>query len=182
MMNKALRLAWALAATAGISCQLKDVQGWSVVKWGMSVSETKALFEDRAVEPTEKPGPNFVLIDRIIVKGVRIGDIRTEEVAVQTARDSDAVTAVTIRAVGINETPSIRSDAFATLKRLLIDKYGTPRNEDRKPSGRGAIDSIVLWSFPSTPITLLWSETSGYGLGYVTVQYRAVDKKILDSL
>ncbi len=171
--------AWTLA-TSVAGCQPKDVEGWSNLKWGMTVTEAKRVFGDQASEPTEKPGPNFVLIDRIIVKNIRIGDT-TASAAIQTKRNSDVVTAVTIEAAGLHDPR--RADIFTMLKTMLIEKYGTPKNEDRKADGRGNTDSTVVWSFPSTSIMLLWSEASPrYGFGYVTIRYEAVDKKALDAL
>jgi hypothetical protein len=69
---------------------------------------------------------------------------------------------------------------FDSLKILLIEKYGQPNNEDRKVEGRD-VNSIVVWTFPSTSISLRRSETPE-GIGSVLVNYSAVDKKALDVL
>ncbi len=182
-MNQNLfRLIGVLSLTAVAFCQPKDVEGWSKIKWGMTVAESREAIGKQVSDPTDAPGPNFVLINKFIVNDVKIGDI-VAKAAVQTARNSDVVSAVTIEAAGLDETPGKRADTFSTLKRLLIEKYGTPKNEDRKQDGRGDTDSTLLWIFPSTSITLLWSESSGrYGIGYVTIRYKAVDKKSSDLL
>jgi hypothetical protein len=42
--------------------------------------------------------------------------------------------------------------------------------------------SSVVWTFPSTSITLLRVHSLRYGFGYVTINYEAIDKKALDVL
>src|ERR1700682_4726832 len=115
----------------------KDVEGWSKIKWGMSVSEAKEAFGELASDSTIIAGPNFKLIDRLTVRDVRIGDILATA-SIQTARNSDVVTAVRVDADGpINGSARKRSDAFSTLKGPLLEKYGTPQNDDSKTDGRG---------------------------------------------
>ena len=70
---------------------------------------------------------------------------------------------------------------LGSIKALVIEKYGAPTNEDRTTE-RDSLIRTVLWSLPTTTITLIWSESSRYQLGYVSLRYKAVDKKALDIL
>jgi hypothetical protein len=47
-----------------------------------------------------------------------------------------------------------------------------------------SVDSTVLWVFPSTSVTLLWSEGTNpkHDNRYVEIEYKAIDKKALDVL
>jgi hypothetical protein len=157
-----------------------DTNGWGKVRWGMTVAEAKAALGDDAVVSTVVPGPNFTLIDRLTIKNVKIGDI-TASASIQTGRNSEVVCAVTINAAEMRDLASSRARTFDSLKRLLIEKYGAPKSEDRKPTGRG-VEMAAIWTLPSTSITLRWYEIPGSDLGFVTIEYRAVDKKALDVL
>ena len=69
---------------------------------------------------------------------------------------------------------------------MLVEKYGAPKTSDRKSVGSLSssedIETTVFWSFPSTSITLTWSDYARYHVGYVKIEYKAVDKKALDTL
>lgn len=179
---RAFPLTAALIAAASVAdCQPKDVDGWGNLKWGMTVVEARSALGDQASKPTEKPGPNFILIDRIIINRLDIGSLKVRA-AVMTNRDSEVISAVRIEAaMGHDPQVPARGDIFTNLKTMLIEKYGSPKNEDRK-TDKGDIDSTVLWSFPSTSITLAWTEVPQYDLGYITINYKAVDKKALGVL
>lgn len=167
---------------AVVACgQAPDIQGWGKVRWGMSVAEARAALGSDASDPTERSGPNFKLIEKILVREVKVGDL-TAKASIQTARGSDLITAVTLGFGVLRDGISYRSSGFSTLKRLLIEKYGPPKTEDRKPADRGDIESIASWILPSTTITLLWHESPRYDLGYLTLQYQARDKAALDVL
>ncbi len=176
------RLAALLLITASVAvCQSSDVQGWTRIKWGMTVSEAREAFRGQVSDPRVATPPDAILVDRFIVTGLQIGRI-TAEAAIQTERDSNQVVAVRIRATGPMATALARTSTYSTLKHLLITKYGTPQNEDHSPYGSGGTDSRVLWLFPSTSITLRWSEMANGENGFVTIKYEALDRNALDAL
>jgi len=169
-----------LSATAAF-CQPKDVTGWTRVRWGMTVSEARAAFPGQVSDPRVATPPDAILVDRFIVTDIQIGRI-SAEAAVETEQDSDQVVAVRLRATGPSATGAARTSTFSTLKHLLIAKYGTPQSEDHSPFGNGGTDHRVLWLFPSTSITLRWTEMSNGENGFVAVRYEALDRKALDAL
>jgi hypothetical protein len=162
-----------LLTSAALFCQPKDVEGWTRIRWGMTVSEAREAFPGQVSDPKVAAAPDALLIVRFIVTEIQIGRI-TAEAAVQTERDSNQVVAVRMRAVGASTTPLERTHTFSTLKQLLIVKYGAPQNEDHSPYGGGATESRVLWLFPSTSITLRWNEMSNGENGFVTIRYEAL--------
>lgn len=162
-------------------CQPKGVGGWTRIRWGMSFEEARRAFQGQVSDPRVANPPEALLIDRFVVTDLQIGRI-TAEAAVQTEPDSNQVVAVRIRATGASATALARTNAFSTLKHLLIVKYGTPQSEDHSPIGNGGSDHRVLWLFPSTSITLRWSETSNGEHSFVTIRYEAIDRKALDAL
>ncbi len=169
-----------ITASAAV-CQPNDVQGWTRIKWGMTVSEARETFRGQVSDPRVATPPEAILVDRFIVNDIQIGRI-TAEAAIQTERDSNQVVAVRIRATGPMSTGMARTSTYSTLKHLLITKYGTPQNEDHSPYGTGGTDSRVLWLFPSTSITLRWSEMGNGENGVVTIKYEALDRNALDAL
>jgi hypothetical protein len=161
--------------------QTKDTDGWGKVKWGMTVEQAKAAYGAEARDSSVVPGPNFIFIDRITLPNVKIGDLEMEA-SLQTPKGSDQIRQVSISLKADMQAPSfVRSAAYDRLKALVIEKYGSPTNED-KTDERDKVVKTVLWSLPTTTITLIWSEGSRYQLGYVSLTYKAVDKKALDAL
>jgi hypothetical protein len=80
------------------------------------------------------------------------------------------------------QAPSfVRREAFERLRALLIEKYGAPTNDDATTE-RDHLLKTVIWALPTTTIALTWSESSRHQLGYVSLEYKAVDKKALDTL
>lgn len=182
MERLAVRLAGLLLITAAAAvCQPKDVDGWTRIRWGMTVAEAREAFQGQVSDPRVATPPDAILVDRFVINDIQIGRI-TAEAAVQTERDSNQVVAVRIRATGASATGVLRTSTFSTLKHLLIAKYGPPQNEDHNPYGNGGTDTRVLWLFPSTSITLRWSEMSNGESGFVTIRYEAIDGKALDAL
>jgi len=159
----------------------EDVPGWNIIKWGMTVDDARKALGDKAQTSTEEPGAAFVDIEKLVIKDLPVGDL-VAECGIYTKRNSDVVTSVSLMFGKVEEPPSTRERSFDTLKRLLIEKYGQPKSEDRKAEpnsfGRGQdVSSTVLWVFPSTSITLLRHESIAYSDGYVTLTYRAADTK-----
>ncbi len=176
------RLARLLLLSASVAyCQPNDVQGWNRIRWGVTVSEAREAFRGQVSDPRIATPPDAILVDRFIVTDIQIGRI-TAEAAVQTERDSNQVVAVRIRATGASAAGLARTNTYSTLKHLLIAKYGTPQNEDHSPYGNGGTDNRVLWLFPSTSITLRWSEMNNGENGFVTIRYEALDRTALDAL
>lgn len=177
-----IRIVGALLVTASAAfCQPKDVDGWTRIKWGMTVAEARDAFVGQVSDPRAAAPPDAILIDRLIVTDIQIGRI-TAEAAVQTERESNQVVAVRLRATGASISGTQRTNTFSTLKQLLIAKYGAPQSEDRNPHGSAGTDSRVLWLFPSTSITLRWSEIGNAENGFVSIRYEALDRKALDAL
>ena len=177
-------IAFLTLVTAVAVCQPpKDVDGWNKIKWGMTVKQAKSALGDQAIEDAPLPNsPDTLFVDRLIVKGLQIGNIAAPA-TVMSKRGSDLVSHLNITCDVSMEggLEAIRADTFSHLKALLIEKYGKPKNEDRKPGILASeIDTTVLWIFPATSITLLWSESPT--LGFVTIRYKPIDKKALDVL
>jgi hypothetical protein len=171
-----------LIAASAAWCQSPNPAGWGKIVWGMTVAEARAALGPAATTPTETPGPNLALIDRLMLAGIPIGNL-TAEAAIQTAPGSDKVSAVTLSVGDLYDNPANRSAAFTTLQRLLTEKYGPPKVEPIHSAGRSGTIRNVLWTFPATSITLTWHESSGrYGIGYVRIRYEAVDHKASDVL
>jgi hypothetical protein len=179
-MNSHSFLCAILLTAVSAFCQPSDVDGWNKVKWGMTIAEAKAAYGADVEDSQIVPGPNFVEIDRLTIKAVEIGSIRATA-SIQTKRNSDKVNSVVVNVAEVREDPGVRADRFDTVRTLLIQKYGTPKNEDRKPDGDN-LRTNVVWTFPSTSITLLWVEGRRYRHGYVTITYEAVDERSLDVL
>jgi hypothetical protein len=169
----------------------KDVTGWGKIKWGMTVAQATALLGDTVI-PENAPAPNITMaaLDpypaKLRLQDVQIG-LEHGTVAIQTKQNSDVVWVVTLLASPPAEEtyPGRRADVFDSLHEMLIEKYGSPTIFDRKSfASSGSSENIVttvVWTFPSTYITLKWRD-GAYHVGYVSIEYRAVDKKALDTL
>lgn len=181
-MNHIFRSIGALLLMLLPACaETKDTDGWGKVKWGMTVEAAKAAYGAEAEDSTIVPGPNFIFIDRITLPNVKVGDLEMKA-SLQVPKGSDQIKQVSLSLKADMQAPSfMRSGAFERLKALLIEKYGAPTNEDGTTE-REHLVKTVLWSLPTTTITLIWSESSRYQLGYVSLRYKAVDKKALDTL
>ena len=157
-----------------------DVKGWGKIEWGMTVQEAKAAYGSQAENSTVVPGPSFIAIDRLTIPGITIGSAKATA-SIQTKRESDKISSVAIQVGGETDTSAVRARNFDETKKLLIEKYGQPKTEDRKPDN-GYMRSTVLWMFPSTSITLRQVESQRFDIGYVSITYEAIDKKALDVL
>jgi hypothetical protein len=165
----------------------KDVDGWDKVKWGMTLAEVRSAYSSRTTE--EYPGAaakcfdspiHYCLSDRgpyvRLLDRIEIGPT-TMEVTVQAGYGSAKVVSVELvdLAGGLVEGHGIRN--FDTLRTLLIQKYGTPANQETKLDDIGAHVTTVLWTLPSTAIRLSLREEKG-----IFLEYKATDKKALDKL
>jgi hypothetical protein len=209
-MKTILRLTvGAILAASAIFCQPKDVQGWDKVKWGMSVAEVRTTYGSRVSEPiglkqrllaslrargyaedsvaiqAAEQMPESAPDSKLVIKDIHIGDIITASANVYTASNSNSVAQVTIVVGDDDSTMTYREYTFKTLKPLLIQKYGTPKSEERRPDGAGGfMNTVLLWVFPSTSVKLVWSEDTnpGNNIGHVEIEYKAIDKKAVDAL
>jgi hypothetical protein len=156
-----------------------DVDGWAQVKWGMTVAEARAALGPMAATESQTPSPltgEIFIRDIVIIRGIKMQGV------VKASKESKLVNAVEIEVANLHELPQNRATFFSEIKQLLIEKYGSPTNES-KDSVADDIETIAAWSFPSTRISLRWSESSQrYKLGFVVLTYSAIDKKALNVL
>jgi len=122
---------------------------------------------------------------RLHMDNVQIGS-RKGTVSLYTKDNSDLVNSVTL---GPEISSSLQdfsaSIVFDDLKVMLIDKYGQPISYGKQPDplgGRSSVMTTVVWSFPSTIITLTMFSDAQRHKGSVTVNYRQADKKALGTL
>jgi hypothetical protein len=153
----------------------KDVYGWDKIKWGMTISEARAIYA--VSTPTETSG-YWTLLN---IPDVKIGDISLKA-SVGAKHGSDQITLAALwMSFGLTkDAPRAGPEDFDTLKTLLTQKYGTPVS-DETTRNVNTRDRTVSWTFPSTSIVLALSlyETR---LGSISLRYTAPDKKALDKL
>lgn len=152
--------------------QTGDVKGWNAIRWGMTVSQAKTALGSQAKDPTDEQKQGSKWPIRIVVNDIKLDDEIRGTALIETKPDSNFISAVSIEAAQFEDSAAHREYAFSKLKKLLTAKYGTPKS---------ATAEEVIWTFPSTSITLSRIE-SGVGLGFVTVFYEALDKKAMDAL
>jgi hypothetical protein len=145
----------------------------------MTVADAKAVLGDQASESTDRANPSARLTESLVMNNLMVGDVSCRG-NIYSKKGSDAVVSVTIRAGQAQDPAFLRGVSYDSLKSLLIEKYGSPKSDDRRVEGRDT-NTIVTWTFPSTLITLRRSEDT-YGYGSVLINYAAVDKKALDIL
>lgn len=165
-----------IVGTAFGQTKPKDVDGWNNIKWGTSVADAKVALGDQASEPATEPNPRATLTEKLVIKSLLVGDSQFRG-SIFSKKGSDAVASVTIYAKEIRGPSLSRDLIFDSLKTLLIQKYGQPNSEDRRTTRRD-VDSIVVWVFPSTTISLRRSESLEGGLGSVLVNYSAMEKTL----
>jgi hypothetical protein len=141
----------------------------------MTVEQAKTALQGSPLETVFIPILKKTPVPRLRVHDVHVGDVKLGA-AVATAHGSEEVNAVVL--VSYSTTQKARAAEFDTLKRLLIQKYGSPKSE--KVSRDVGVDKTVLWTLPSTSIRLTWTESTTWG--QVIVQYDAADRKSLDLL
>jgi len=155
----------------------------------MTVAEAKAVLGDAAIL-VNAPDPNSLYPTKLRLQDVQIG-LEQGDVTIQTKRNSDVVCVVTLLASPPAEekSPGRRAEVFDSLHEMLVEKYGAPAIFDRKSVAsivaNEDIVTKVVWSFPSTYITLRWSDdawNARHHVGYVSIAYKAVDRKALDTL
>jgi hypothetical protein len=75
MTARQICLALAVAGIAIGQTKPKDVDGWSNITWGMSVTDAKVALGDQASESETAPGSSSLIIERLVIKNLLIGDI-----------------------------------------------------------------------------------------------------------
>jgi hypothetical protein len=166
----------------------KDVTGWDKIKWGITLTDVRTAYNLPATAK-EWPGAAahcgdypiaYCLPDRgpyIGIDPIEIGTIKMTDITVQAGYGSTKVVSVQLADfAGATGRGNGISD-FDTLKTLLIQKYGSPANQETKRDDIGASVTTVLWTFPSTSILLSLRERS-----VIYLEYKATDKKALDKL
>ena len=166
----------------------KDVSGWDKIKWGMTLAEVRSAYNLPATTK-EWPGReagcfdspiHYCLPDRgpyiDMDDPIEIGDIKMKP-KVKAGYGSTKVVSVELADFGgaTGSRNGVRN--FDTLKTLLIQKYGAPVTQETKLDDIGAHVKTVLWTFPSTAITLSLREEK-----VIFLEYKMTDKKALDKL
>lgn len=126
----------------------KDVDGWLNIKWGMTIADAqRAMGGERIARNSTAPhNPSGVLLDRLIIKDVRVGNLVGTAV-VQAWHASDAVQGVSIYLSPEDElqAPKIRQEALDTLRAA----YGEPTHEANPPGVK-----TEVWKFSSSNVVL----------------------------
>jgi hypothetical protein len=143
----------------------KDVDGWDKIKWGMTLEEARDAYGVTAPFWENERWTSLVL------DPVKIGDMEMSGGA-DAKHGTHKVSQVGF-SLGFDK-PGY-AGGFDTLKTLLIQKYGPPVSEE-KTTGYGHWVKRALWTFPSTSIVLEVEPA------FISLQYKATDKKALDKL
>ncbi len=149
-----------------------DPNGWQSITWQMSLAEARAALDPSASCPVDPPGsPAIELIDRLCTRVQLAGD--SVPAYIQTARSSNHIAAITIRAADIGDPH--QEATYLELKRLLLEKYAAPKDEHTTRSANGMVESTALWTFPHTSITLTrYYDPRESTLSLITIRYRPV--------
>jgi hypothetical protein len=149
--------------------QIKDVFGWGKVQWGMTISQAKLVLGRQASEPTAEEKEKFPdWPPRMAMRNVEFAEDVRGDAVLLSRKNSNLITAVHLNIGKFEDKSAKRELAFARLKDLLLSKYGSPKSEE---------PNELIWAFPST-VVKLWRIETGVGLGFVGVDYDAVDKKV----
>jgi hypothetical protein len=160
-----------------------DVKGWESIRWGNTLTNAKALLGPEAHEVVEKPPvqgtPKLGYRARLGIDGMSIGGIKCS-VLISTPNDSDKIIAVQLSSAdNLTDNLGARASEFQTFMTLLTEKYGAPKIHTRIEQFE---NETVMWTFPSTTITLAWQEDRFLKIGAVTIEYKATDRISLDRL
>lgn len=165
-----MRMLWFLLLSVRLFGQVApaDVTGWGKITWGMTIPQARAACGIAATDTSE----SFKVDVGSIGMKADIGD----------PRGTGHVTQVTLfMSFGLPKDPTRAGpEDFDTLKELLIQKYGAPAS-DESSRNVNTQDRTVLWTFPSTSITLFRSLYEAR-LGSITLRYRQTDRKALNAL
>lgn len=169
------------SALSAQSDRPKDVPGWGKIQWGMTLDQVRAAY---GPETKASDDPYW---SHLTLPPVTVGDIPLQ-VSVSAKKPSAQVTLVILSCYFgfTSDTPGVAPNVtprdFDGLKALMIQKYGHPRNEERRIEYNDRV-RVFLWTFTSTTIELKLAQSADNPeLGSMHVEYRAADPKSLDAL
>ena len=132
--------------------QSKDVNGWDKIKWGMTLEQAAAAY-NIGNKPERNEYWTLLNLPSITVAGINL------KVHCGAKHGTDSITLV-----AMNDSDPSPEDR-ATIKTLLIQKYGQPNSQD---------ENSVLWVLSSTSITM---EVNRFG--WINLTYKATEKNSL---
>ena len=95
------------------------------------------------------------------------------------AKEGGKVGGTIIRDLPGSVPATARRGIFDDMKKLLLEKYGTPKSDEKRMEGSFE-RTTILWLFPLTSIELRLSQSVRYAqLGNVAITYRIVGKNPL---
>jgi hypothetical protein len=156
-----------------------DVHGWGKIAWGMPLADAQAAYPE-AVQAED------AWCSRLELPAIDIAGIPMH-VAISARKPSAQVSLVVLwNYFGLPDQTGAAARVtprdFETLKTLMIQKYGLPKDRQRE-FDRGDPVQVLLWTFPSTSIRLRFRESHVVpGLGDFHVEYRPTDRAARDNL
>ncbi len=164
-----LALVGALAGVLYAQATPEDIDGWDKVKWGMTVDQVRAAYDVDA-RPQTQDGWTLLQLQPVTLAGVELG------VQVGARQASGKVNSVRLWSYfgSPNSRPTASGQDFDTLRTFLIQRYGTPANEDATRGENGRFLKTVTWKFPSTALVLTLEQSASLpNLGRIFVEYAA---------
>ena len=168
------RLLFLMISACLLSGQVKDIDGWASTKWGMSVEEVRAAVGNRAAKAPLAIDPRFQSFENVAdidVAGIPM------QLSLSFTLEKPQLFEAYLSLHHPNGTGTGEAE-FDTLKRLLIERYGVPADQQEKKNSRPGetLDRTVFWRLPSTSISLSWLESKEFDGGLVSVDYTRVEK------
>ena len=150
-----MRLAAVALLAVALHGQPKDVTGWDKVRWGMTIAEARSVYGVDA-QPETKDDWTLLQLKPVKMAGVEMG------VQVGAKSGAKGITLVRLWSYfGLaNSAPGAGAQDFDTLRTFLIEKYGSPSNEETKRGENFRLIKTVLWTFPSTSILMTLEQSS----------------------
>jgi hypothetical protein len=171
----------ALARIAAAQVPPKDVSGWGKIKWTMTPSQAKAVYGPDLHEPVGKPPSGCAVLVKgpeprcLVIDSLPVGEVTLR--AVLSTGESDHLRQVALYL----PSGTKENGAFGTLLNGLTQKYGSPAHRDSKVVGTEKRESAT-WIFPSTTIELYWGREELVDFDFLSLTYKAADKKAQDTL
>ena len=166
-----LQILGLLSVSVALFAQVKDVDGWDKIKWGMTIAQARSIY---AIEAQPETSDDWTLLN---LHPVKVGNV---EMGVQVGgRDgSEKITLVRLWSFfGLPSSPPLAGPQdFDTLKAMLTRQYGAPGSEETKRGENFRLLKNVLWTFPSTSIVLSLEQSASLpNLGNIFLEYTATD-------